>query len=108
MAKKTVEVFTSDLSEAPADQTVTFAVNGKGYEIDLTDAEAVTFLETFSKYVDVSRPAANVRGSKGRSASSKAPSNAATIRKWAESQGIAVPKRGRIPADVVKAFNEKN
>jgi hypothetical protein len=103
MAQKVNVVVLSDLSEQEGASTLAFGVDGDAYEIDLTDDEASAFRDLIAPYVGAARRVKSSATTRGRSS---APSdyNPAEVRKWAESQGITVPPRGRIPGDVIKQF----
>ena len=67
MATKTSVVLIDDLDgETPADTTVSFALDGKSYEIDLSDNNAAEFRDALSKYVSAGRKSGST--SKGRAA----------------------------------------
>ena len=115
MAKKTIEVITSDLSgeelEPGQGETIIFSVGGGDYSIDLTDAEAEEFRATFDKYVKVASRASS-RGTQS-SSSARKPSGSgrsseelAHIRAWAKDNGHEVSERGRIKAEVIEAFDK--
>lgn len=105
MATKTQTIVTSDLSGKEGAETVTFAVNGKGYQLDLTKEEAQTLYDAFAKYVEVSRPHNIKVAGKGASRGSKTPSRAAAIRAWAKEQGIEVNERGRVNPEVAAKYD---
>src|SRR3712207_8045448 len=52
--------------EPPADTTVSFGLDGKSYEIDLSDNNAAEFRDALSKYVSAGRKSGST--SKGRAA----------------------------------------
>ena len=94
-------------------QTVTFAVDGSTYEIDLSKKNAASLRNDFAAWTEHAR---KVAGSKtaGRSArrsvtTAQRPNadreHSAKIREWANSNGHKVSARGRIPATVVDAYN---
>ena len=106
MAKKQTVTYVSDLSgseitdnDAP---TLTFGWDGTEYEIDLTAKEAEKFYSVMEKYLSVATKVGGKR--RGKAKTSTGPS-AAELREWAQSNGIDVPDRGRIPAAVRDAFN---
>lgn len=108
MAKQTV--FIDDLTgEAGAfPRTITF--DGTTYEVDLTDSSFATMREILAKYLEVGRIVKSAAASTGkRSAPVRKPTqlqgSPATIRAWADANGFACPRRGRIPASVVDAYN---
>jgi hypothetical protein len=117
MAKKTIEIITSDLSgeelERGQGRTVVFSVEDSAYSIDLTDDEAKEFHETLSKYTSVasrrsSRPAQSRKssGSNGSSGSGRTSEELAHVRAWAKENGYEVSERGRIKAEVLEAFDK--
>jgi len=98
--------------ETPGTETMTFALDGASYEIDLCDQHAVKLRERFAPYVGAGRRAGG-RGdsSTGRSRRRRSrggSGDAARIREWARSQGLAVPERGRIPADLAEKYAAAN
>ena len=119
MAQKTVVSLIDDLDgQSEADETVEYALDGVTYEIDLAKDNAEALREVFAPYIAAARRtggrARSGTGSRGRSsASSGAVSNAAgrsreamkAIRDWAKSSGWAVSDRGRLPSNVVEAYD---
>jgi hypothetical protein len=118
MAKKTIEIITSDLSgeelERGQGRTVVFSVEDSAYSIDLTDDEAKEFHETLRKYTSVaarrsSRPAQSRKtssGSSGSSGSGRTSEELAHVRAWAKENGYEVSERGRIKAEILEAFDK--
>ncbi|MBP2388896.1 histone-like nucleoid-structuring protein Lsr2 [Aeromicrobium fastidiosum] len=112
MAKKTIEIITSDLSgvelEPGQGETIIFSVGGADYSIDLTDAEADELRSTFDRYVKVATRASS-RGtqapSRKASGSGRSSEELAHIRAWAKDNGHEVSERGRIKAEVLEAFD---
>ncbi|WP_448642450.1 histone-like nucleoid-structuring protein Lsr2 [Geodermatophilus sp. URMC 63] len=106
MATKTSVVLIDDLDgETRADTTVSFALDGRSYEIDLSDNNAAKFRDALSKYVSAGRKSG--LASRGRAAVRHTTTDSvdpAAVRAWAKSQGIAVSPRGRIRSDVVSQF----
>ena len=106
MATKTSVVLIDDLDgETPADTTVRFGLDGKSYEIDLSDNNAAEFRDALSTYVSAGRKSGST--SKGRAAVRHTTTDSidpAAVRAWAKSQGIEVSPRGRIKSDVVEQF----
>ena len=108
MAQKVQVLLVDDLSGAEADETVTFGVDGKGYEIDLTTANADKLRGILEPYTTAGRKVAGRRG--GQPAKrTQVSADSATIRAWARSNGWPDMKnRGRVPAEVVEAFEKAN
>lgn len=106
MAQRVNIEVTSDLSGKGDADTVTFGWQGATYEIDLTEAEAEKFADTLSKYLAVARKVTAARQPrKGSNRANGGPSPRA-IREWANANGMQVPERGRIPADVRDAYRQ--
>lgn len=101
--------------ETAATETVEFALDGSSYEIDLCEQHASDLRDRLAGYVGVARRsggrgalspgrAAARRGRRSRGGSSEA----AQIREWARSQGLPVPERGRIPAELAEKYAAAN
>lgn len=96
--------------KSEATQTVTFALDGVGYEIDLSEKNADKLRSVLGKYIDAGRRVGkNAAKPKAKAAKSSRGSNAAEVRAWAVSEGLlADGSRGRIPTDVLTAFEANN
>lgn len=107
MAKKTVVTLVDDIDGSDAAETVSFAIDGTSYEIDLSADNAAAFRAALQPYVDAGRRTPRRGGRRGAStAASSATSK--EIRAWAEANGIEVPSRGRIPATVQERYRDAN
>jgi hypothetical protein len=107
MAQKVHIVLEDDLDGSDATQTVSFALDGTSYEIDLNDKNAAALRDAMGSYVGHARKVSGARRgrrSSGSSASSGGGTSAKEIREWARSNGHKVPERGRIPSEVREAF----
>ncbi|WP_175408973.1 Lsr2 family protein [Streptomyces sp. TRM64462] len=110
MAQKVQVLLVDDLDGGEADETVTFALDGKTYEIDLTTANADKLRGLLEPYTKSGRRtggrAAGGRG-KGRAAAGGSP-DTAKIRAWAKEHGYSVNDRGRVPAEIKQAYEDAN
>lgn len=112
MAKKVTVTLVDDVDgEATADESVEFGLDGVTYEIDLSSKNAEKLRKQLSTWVEHARKVSGRRrGSLG--AGRKRPSidraQSAAIREWAGKNGHAISSRGRIPAEVIDAFNAAN
>lgn len=104
MAAIVQNIVTSDLSGAEGAVNVTFAHNGKAYEIDLTNLEAGNLARSLAKYIEAGREVKATAKRQGRPARSGQPSQAGIIRAWAIDNGVQVGQRGRLHPDVVAAY----
>jgi hypothetical protein len=115
MARKVQVILSDDLDDSiPADETVTFALDGTTYEIDLSDKNAAEMRDAFGKYVSAARKVGSRGGRSSGAGRSRATGGggggrmdreqAGAIRDWARKNGHQVSDRGRIPASVVEAY----
>jgi len=108
VAQKVQVILVDDVDGGAADESVTFALDGVSYEIDLSSAHAQELRDAFASWVGharkVTRGGARPAARKTRS-SAAGPSRATEIREWARSNGYTVSERGRISADVQQAYD---
>ena len=110
MAQKVQVVLVDDLDGTAADETIAFSVDGTSYEIDLNSAHAAEFRDAMAPWISSARRMSGRRAAtRARRSEAKAAkgSDAAEIRAWAKENGIEVPERGRIPAKVREAFDNR-
>lgn len=103
MARKTYTVLTDDIDGGEASGTVEFALDGVSYEIDLNEENAEKLRETLSSWISSGRRIGG-RRRPGTASGSQGSSDAAQIRAWAKENGVDVPERGRISAEVREAY----
>ncbi|PWD52039.1 hypothetical protein C8046_16700 [Serinibacter arcticus] len=105
MVQKTTVTYVDDLDDSVTDdvQSVTFAHEGRTYEIDLGAANREAFAELLGPYKTAGRRVGRAASSATTPARSKS-SDLAKIRAWAAAQGIAVNERGRISASVREQY----
>ncbi len=96
MAQKIETILVDDLSGEPAAETVQFGLDGRHYELDLTEDHARQLRAALKTYVR-----------HGRSAGAPTPKQeGAQIRAWARQNGYEVADRGRIHRDVIQAYRQ--
>ena len=107
MAQQKIVTLIDDLDGSEASETVTFAIDGDTFEIDLSERNATALREALRRYMTAARrpgePGATVRNRV--TIPSTGQSRNAEIRAWAHSNGHLVPARGRIPQRVAAAFD---
>ncbi|RFU85731.1 Lsr2 family protein [Streptomyces triticagri] len=110
MAQKVQVLLVDDLDGGDADETVTFALDGKTYEIDLTTANADKLRGLLEPYVKGGRrTGGRASGGRGKArASAGSSENTAQIRAWAKDNGYEVNDRGRVPASIREAYEKAN
>src|SRR5437879_219378 len=105
MAKKTVVVLEDDIDGSEASETVSFALDGSEYVIDLKEGHANELREALSRFTDAGRKVSGGRGRPvARTKSSQGGPDAKAVRMWAVENGIQVNTRGRIQAEVVEKY----
>ncbi len=107
MAKEIRVYLKDDLDGSEASQTVEFSLFGATYTIDLSDANVARLEEALKPFIEKAERVKGRRNSRG-SASRGRKSGTAEIRAWARANGHEVSDRGRIPADVVAAYEAAN
>lgn len=105
MARKTetIVTMTDDIDGGKAAETVSFALDGVNFEIDLSAKNAKALRSDFTAWADHARKARKTT-TRSRRGAAKPVSEAAAIREWAVANGIEVPSRGRIPAAVAERY----
>ncbi|MEV2252243.1 Lsr2 family protein [Streptomyces sp. NPDC050147] len=111
MAQKVQVLLVDDLDGGEADETVTFALDGKSYEIDLTTSNADKLRGLLEPYLKGGRRTGG-RGSAGRTkaraSATSGGQDTAAIRAWAKDNGFEVNDRGRVPASIREAYEKAN
>jgi nucleoid-associated protein Lsr2 len=115
MAQRTIVTLVDDLTgeEAENISTVEFALDGATYELDLTDENSAKLRETLSRYAEAARKIGGRRRRGSRpdrairnngSAASYNRETLKSIREWAKKNGHSVSDRGRLPTEVLQAW----
>jgi hypothetical protein len=110
MAQRVEVLLTDDITggDIPAGkgETVTFALDGHTYEIDLTNKNAGALRKALSPYISAGRRVKTSRGAKVKHV--QVGPDAKTIKEWARANGYEVAGRGRVPNDIREAFEAAN
>ena len=110
MAKKVQVLLVDDVDkESTADETVTFALDGVSYEIDLTSDNAAKLRDSLAVWIGHAERTGG-RRSTGRTAgrSSSGRRDVSQIRQWARENGYDISERGRISTEVQEAYEKAN
>ena len=110
MAQKHIVQLIDDIDGGTAEETVTFSIDGSAYDIDLSKKNAAKLRDALAPYVASARrdSRATRATTNGRRASRPARSDREqthAIREWARSNGYKVGEKGRVPANVLEAYN---
>jgi hypothetical protein len=113
VAKQTTVTLVDDLDGSEADEQIEFAVDGRSYEIDLSEANGSRLREALAPFISAARrtggrrsTAAAATTTSGRSSTDREQNQA--IRDWAQQQGMKISERGRIPSNVLEAFHKSH
>lgn len=106
MAQKVTVQLVDDLDGGPADETVSFSLDGTAYEIDLSATNAAELRDAFARYVGHARRVGGRSTGRGTARRRGGDNRTAEIREWARANGHKVNERGRIPASIIEAYEQ--
>jgi hypothetical protein len=113
MAQQTTVKFIDDLDGSEAAGTFDFALDGKQYQIDLSEENAARLRDALAPFVGAARKASGRSSGRGRTQQRQVAEDrparssreeTAAIRQWARENGHQVSERGRIPKSVIEAY----
>jgi len=115
MAQQTTVRFIDDLDGSDAVGTVTFSLENRAYEIDLSDENTDKLHDALAPFIEHGRQVSGRGAGRGRRRAQTQPSEekkparsnreeTAAIREWARANGHKVNDRGRISKSVVEAY----
>ena len=115
MAQQVNVKFVDDLDGSDAAATVSFGLDGRVYEIDLSDDNAARLRDSLASFIAAARKSGGSTTTGSRRAQKMTVSSGsrpqtldreqtAAIRAWARQNGHQVSNRGRISKTVVDAF----
>ena len=110
MAQKVNIVLVDDVDGSEATETVSFGLDGTSYEIDLSDKNAGGLRNALAPYLGHARKVSSGRrgGRKPAGSNHNLGPSPRLVRDWARSNGYEVSERGRVPADVIAAYEAAN
>ncbi|MFE7798016.1 Lsr2 family protein [Nocardia sp. NPDC057440] len=104
MARRIIEALVDDIDGSQGDETVSFAVDGRVYDIDLSAANAARLRAALAPWAEKARKTGRVSSGGGRKRAASGGEQLAAVRAWAAENGHQVSNRGRISADVMAAY----
>lgn len=110
MVQRTILVLEDDLDGGDAVETVSFALDGVTYAIDLNEANAAKLRDSLAVWVGHARKTGGRArtGATGARRGRGQRSHGADIRAWAQAQGLKVSERGRVSKEIVEAYEAAN
>ena len=114
MAQITQVRLVDDLDGGQAAESVAFSLDGKSYEIDLSEKHAAALRDAFAPFVSSARRAGGSAAASRPRMSARTSTRAGrsreettAIREWANANGLEVSARGRIPSTVIEAYENR-
>ena len=110
MARNVKVELLDDIDGTAADQTVTFALDGIQYEIDLSDQNAEALRTEFAGYIQAARRTGGSKHTKTAAAATTTPSNPTNreyskkVRAWAKDSGYDISDRGRLSTEIIDLY----
>ena len=103
-----------DLDQSEGAETIRYSVDGKEYEIDLSEKNAQRFRDALKEFIDASREVeqppvltlAPARTARRQSSGGRGRDDIPQIRAWAEAQGMDVSARGRVKKEIIDAYDQ--
>jgi hypothetical protein len=123
MAQKVQVILVDDVDGGEAAETVSFALDGVSYEIDVSEKNATALREALAPWVGHARRVGGRSGG-GRARSSSSGSSSSSggggrsrgssagrhdlsdVRAWARENGYQVSDRGRVSSEVITAYEK--
>ena len=103
MAQRVQVVLEDDFDGGTAEETVSFALDGAEYEIDLSAENAAELRNALAPWLAHARKTGGRRRRGGKAAGD---SSTSEIRAWAAAHGHNVSTRGRVSSQVREAYEK--
>ena len=104
MATKTVVSVVDDIDGSENAETVSFALAGATYEIDLATRNREALKAALAPFIAAARSG---QGGRVRRSATRSDDDAAAIRRWAAENGLQVSHRGRIPQQLREQYENR-
>lgn len=108
MAQRVQVLLVDDLDGGEAAETVSFALDGVSYEIDLSEANAAKLRDSFSRWTASARRSGGRKVTGRRAAGGGSRRDLNTIREWGRQNGFQVSDRGRVSGELQAAYDRAN
>jgi hypothetical protein len=117
MARRVIQELIDDIDGKPADESLSFGLDGVQYEIDLSTKHAQRLRDALAPFMTAGTkvgrggvtPSARGRGGRAGRSTAAGPrgdrDQNRAIREWAQRNGIAVSDRGRIKQDIIDRYD---
>jgi hypothetical protein len=102
MVQRTIVEMTDDIDGKPAAETLAFGLDGRDFEIDLSEKNAAKLRKAMTPWISSARRISGKRAPALTVVSTGV--DTAAVRAWAASNGIEVSARGRISGEVIAKY----
>src|SRR5919202_2046363 len=120
MAQKVQVILVDDVDGGEASETVSFALDGVSYEIDVSEKNAAELRDALAPWVGHARRVGGRSGGSGGSGGGRAKASGGgggrsrgnskfdltDVRSWAREKGFQVSDRGRVSGEVLAAYEK--
>lgn len=106
MAQRVQVILEDDLDGSSAEETITFALDGVTYEIDLSGANAKKLRDDLSTWIGHARRSGGRRSTSRPAKSGGKRRDLTAVREWARANGYQVSDRGRVAAEILEAYDK--
>lgn len=109
MATETTIILVDDIDGSDAAETVRFGLDGRDYEIDLSETNAKELRASLAGFIESGRRTGGKRPARKQGGTAPArpdKEQMRAIREWARAHDYSVKDRGRIPAKVMQAYHQ--
>ena len=111
VAKRVNVMLVDDLDGSAAQETVSFGLDGRQYDVDLSAAHAAQLRDGLAAFVAVARRGDDRGRRRAASTNGARPDvdreRTASVREWARAHGHDVSDRGRISKTVMQAYDNR-
>lgn len=104
MAKKEEIILIDDLDGSVADSTVSFAIDGQEYEIDLSASHRNQLIHSLARFMAAGRQIGGTAAPAMKPVFVQTKPDPHAVRIWARANGYDIPQGKRIPKEVIEAF----
>ncbi|CCH76598.1 Protein lsr2 [Nostocoides japonicum T1-X7] len=108
MAKRVEVTLVDDTDGTAADETISFALDGVSYEIDLNRHNAAKLRQGLDSWIKSAKRSGGRRSARSSSGNrdSGGRRDLSAVRDWARKHGHQVSDRGRISTEVLTAYDK--
>jgi len=106
VAQRVKVLLVDDIDGEDAVETVSFALDGVSYEIDLSDGNARKLRDQMASWTGHARRSGGRKSSRRRPEGRSSREDLSAVRDWGRKNGFTVSDRGRVPAELQAAYDK--